>query len=136
VAGSSEDWVAKRKSELRRHRTALVAFLAILAGLIALLLAPDIDTRQDASDQSGFFIGGVAILAIVLGAYAVFVATDRAKAGAYLNASAVFFAITGLIAAVCGLLTLPLGVYQFAFAVMVAALLHGVITTARLLIGR
>lgn len=123
-------------AELGRNQSRLVAFAAIVVGLIALGVAPAFDNRQDVSDQKDFFIGGVAILAIVLGAYAVFLSADRKKTSEYLGAGGTLFAAAGLIAAICGLLTLPLWTYKFAFAVMVAALVHGLITLVRLLIGR
>jgi hypothetical protein len=126
-----------RKNDLKRWRTTfglavgarVAAPLAgAVAGVVAGLLAPTVATRADANGQAatyGVFLGVAVALLLA------FAAVPKLRESR-LRAIALVASVMAALAAVAGLLHLPVDLYAYTFAVAVAALVTSVLSLAAL----
>jgi hypothetical protein len=130
---SKRDWLEQRLSELREHLIVLFVLLALCAGLAAFLLAPTVDTRPHVSRDGTLFEVAFYWLIAILGIYAAFAIAGKRQTSEFYNRPAVALAILGLVAAILGRLTIPLGLYQFMFAFAAVGVTHGTVTVGLVL---
>lgn len=115
--------------DLAREKPWPIVVVAIAATGLAVVLAPEARTRSEADSLWPVFLGLLAVTVAILAAYPAIARKRQTRARRY----GLAIVAVGCIAAILGLLRLPLGLFRFVFAVAVGALVHGVLVVVVLL---
>jgi hypothetical protein len=128
IGQRARDFAGRRRGEIKRRLTWLPRLAALAAGVAAGLLAPTVDATHPPDRLQVFF--GVAAGALIAIVAAVAVVQLPQAAVRFFRPSTSIVLTAGFLAALAGLITtLDASIYRYLFAITVAAIVHGVVST-------
>jgi multisubunit Na+/H+ antiporter MnhG subunit len=123
------NFVTRRITQLA-NRPALIPLLVVaVIGVLAFWLAPDVSSRKDADDLSAVFTASLATTGVIfIGLVAAQVAVNDEAVTCYLTVTSYVLMALGIAASLGGLIvSLPLGLFRYAFAISVAGFVVAVV---------